>query len=67
MKRFNRLFWKIFLAFWLASLSVIIVTVLVVGEISERDSVREIFEYRARGKAEKIITRFEAGTLRSPL
>ncbi len=67
MKRFNRLFWKIFLAFWLASLSVIIVTVLVVGEIAERDSVREVFEYRAKGQAEKIIARFEAGVLLSPL
>ena len=66
MKRFNRLFWKIFLAFWLASLSVIIVTVLVVGEIAERDGGREVFEYRARGQAEKIIARFEAGTLRPP-
>ena len=66
MKWFNRLFWKIFLAFWLASLSVIIVTVLVVGEIAERDSVHEVFEYRAKGQAEKIIARFEAGTLRFP-
>ena len=66
MKRFNRLFWKIFLAFWLASFSVIIVTVVVVGEIAERDSVREVFEYRARDQAARIISRYEAGKLRSP-
>lgn len=66
MKFFKRLFWKIFLSFWLASLSVILVTVLVVGEITERDKLAEVFEYRARAQAEKIITRFETGTVRLP-
>jgi two-component system OmpR family sensor kinase len=66
MKRFNRLFCKIFLAFWLSSFSVILVTVVVVGEMAERDSVREVFEYRARAQAEKIIARYEAGNVRLP-
>ncbi|SFF83339.1 ATP-binding protein [Neptunomonas qingdaonensis] len=66
MKWFNRLFWKIFLAFWLASLSVIIVTVLVVGELAERDSVRQVFEYRAREQAQKIIVWYETGNIRLP-
>lgn len=64
MKFFKRLFWKIFLSVWLTSLSVIIVTVLVVGEITERDKLTDIFEYKARLQAEKIITRFEGGGLR---
>lgn len=64
MKFFKRLFWKIFLSFWLASLSVILVTVVVVGEITERDKLAEVFEYRARAQAERIIKRFETGTLR---
>jgi signal transduction histidine kinase len=66
MKFFKRLFWKIFLSFWLASLSVVLITVLVVGEITERDKLTEILEYRAREQAERIITRFETGAVRLP-
>ncbi|SIS42399.1 sensor histidine kinase [Neptunomonas antarctica] len=66
MKRFKRLFWKIFLAFWLSSFSVILVTVVVVGEMAERESVHGVFEYRAREQAQKIIVRYEAGNVRLP-
>ncbi len=67
MKRFNRLFWKIFLAFWLASFSVILVTVVLIGEISERDKTREVIEIRAKAQAEKTIQQYELGVLDNPL
>lgn len=61
MLRFNRLFWKIFFAFWLASFGVILATVAVVGGIIERDSVRDTLEYKARLQAENMISRYEGG------
>lgn len=58
---FNRLFWKIFLAFWLGSVSVVFITAYVVGEIAERSSVREAMEYKALAQAERLINRYESG------
>ncbi|RVU31696.1 sensor histidine kinase [Neptunomonas marina] len=59
MHRFNRLFWKIFAVSWLASISVILVTIIVIGELTERSSVREILEIRAHRQAEKTIELYE--------
>ena len=64
--RLNRLFWKIFLAVWLTSLSVIIVTVIVIGEVAERNSARRMNEYRATEMAQIIIERLEAGAVYNP-
>lgn len=64
MQRFSRLFWKIFLALWVVSFSVILITAAVVSELMERKSSQELLEYRARGEAQRIIERFETG--RSP-
>lgn len=66
MERFNKLFWKIFLACWLTSFSVILVTVVLIGEISERDKTREVIEVRAKVQAEKLIQRYELGLLDNP-
>lgn len=61
MQRFSRLFWKIFLALWFVSFSVILVTAIVVSELIERKSSQELLEYRARSEAQRIIERYEGG------
>lgn len=66
MIRLNRLFWKIFLAFWLTSLCVIIVTVIVIGEVAERNSARRVNEFRATEMAQFVIERLEGGATYSP-
>jgi two-component system OmpR family sensor kinase len=57
--RFNRLFWKIFLAFWVTSLAVIILTAMMIGELAERDNSRRFNQFRATEQAQSIIDHLE--------
>lgn len=61
---FKRLFWKIFLALWLSSFSVILITAIVVTEIAERATERDELKWRALVQAERMIELLEKGKSR---
>ncbi len=56
----RRLFWRIFLAFWLSSLAIMLITTYVIVESVESSRLAEHAEARARLRAESLIRRWEA-------
>lgn len=56
---FNRLFWKVFLALWVSSLAVMLVTVLVIGEIADKDNIRSKIAFKVRLEIEQFVERYE--------
>lgn len=59
MFRFNRLFWKVFLSLWLSSFVVMFVTVLVIGELADRDNFKSKINYQVKLQTERFIDRYE--------
>ncbi len=60
MYRFNRLFWKVFLSLWLSSFAVMIVTMLVIGELADRDNFKSKINYQVKLQTERFIDRYES-------
>ena len=58
--KFNRLFWKVFLALWISSLAVMLVTVLVIGEIADKDNIKSKVTFKVRLHIEQFIARYES-------
>lgn len=59
MNRFNRLFWKVFLSLWLSSFSVMIVTVIVIGEVADKDYLKAKLEFQVRLEVERFLQNYE--------
>lgn len=55
----RRLFWRIFLAFWLSSLAIMLITTYVIVDSIESSQFAERTEARARQRAEGLIRRWE--------
>lgn len=56
----RRLFWRIFLAFWLSSLAIMLITTYVIVDSVESSQFVERVEARARLRAENLIQRWES-------
>lgn len=68
MRWYKRLFVKIFLAIWLASSIVLLVSIAIVGGVSERSNFRNLVVATAQGHAERVIDRYEGdGDCETPL
>ncbi len=61
MKWYRSLYWKIFLAIWLSSVLVILITALIVGGMSSHQHDAEVQTMRAQAFAERLLERYEQG------
>ncbi len=59
--RFNRLFWRIFLAFWSTSLAILFIATFVIVDTFESSRFVERYEARLRERAVRIIERQNEG------
>ncbi|MGB1236637.1 MAG: ATP-binding protein [Pseudomonadales bacterium] len=57
---FKRLFWKIFFSLWLSSAAVMLLTMLVVAQLAERDSYQDKVKYQIRDDIERLVNFYEA-------
>lgn len=65
--KIKRLFWKIFGAFWLASLSIMFATSYVILTTVETEKYRNFYEKTLREITERAINRYEGKELETPL
>jgi two-component system OmpR family sensor kinase len=65
--KIKRLFWKIFAAFWLASLSIMFATSYVILTTVETEKYRNFYEKTLREMAERAINRYEGRERNTPL
>jgi two-component system, OmpR family, sensor kinase len=65
--KIKRLFWKIFGAFWLASLSIMFATSYVILSTVETEKYRNFYEKTLREMTERAINRYEGKERNTPL
>ena len=61
MFRFPSLFWKIFIAFWVANALVLLATTLTILDITEAEKHRDRHRMRVLNLSEKVVQAYESG------